>query len=209
MAPTDLIEAHLQLCWSARARGDRDEEHRQAVLAMTLAEAFQDPHMLVRTLNLLAVALSDLGLRGAERALIERSIVLAREGRLLRVLAHALSNLVSSVYPDDLETGEQTSSTRPWSLRRQLGDVNAIESTLVNGVIVWWLSGEWDRVVVETDQWLDGEPTAAVRGALARSRAGRVRPRRGGDRPRAAAERRVLLRAGSRPGGRRRPGLGR
>ena len=159
VAPTDLIEAHLQLCWSARARGDRDEEHRQAVLATTLAEASQDPHMLVRTLTLLASPCPTWGSAPrSARSSSGASSWPVRAGCCASWPTRC-PTWFSPVYPDDLETARDVVD-EALVLRRQLGDVNGIVSTLGNGVIVWWLSGEWDRVVEEADQWLDGEPTA-------------------------------------------------
>ena len=159
--PASHIELLAMMAWAARVRGDTDAQLQHAIHAMLRAEESQDPAWVARALNTLATVLVDLGMRTANLALIERAITMARDQHLLEQLGRSLTNQCANLYQDDLAaarglTGEIV------DVNRQLGDLAALEIAMINTCIVWWLSGEWPRVLEETHAWVDIEPSAAA-----------------------------------------------
>ena len=168
--PGLLSEALRVLSNTARARGDRVTQQAYAVRVLRLAERIQDPNLTVNGLNRLAILLLDLGSAAAHRALVERSIVMAREQHLLPALANSLVNLVSELYPQDL--GEASlQALESVSASKQLGISQNIESALTNACYTWWLAGDWDRLLSETSEWLEGRETTSASGPLWLTRA--------------------------------------
>ncbi len=56
---------------------------------------------------------------------------------------------------------------------RQLGISHHIENALTNACYTWWLGGDWDLLMTETSEWLEGrEATSAERTAVAGPGAG-------------------------------------
>ena len=138
---------------------DQEEYRRTGFEQMRLAEELQEPERLVDSLNKLAVMTVDAGGITAYMTLMERCVELSREGHLLRRLGRSLVNLLSEVYPRDLDRARGV-AVETVDVCRQLGDADHMDVALINAACTWWLSGEWDRLVTELDEWLDGRAAA-------------------------------------------------
>ncbi len=159
--PATHIELLALMAWAARVRGDPDAQLQHSIRAMLKAEESQDPAWVARALNTLATTLVDLGMRTANLALIERAISMARDQHLLEQLGRSLTNQCANLYQDDLAAARGL-TREIVDVHRQLGDLTALEIAMINTCIVWWLSGEWPRLLEETHAWVDMEPSAAA-----------------------------------------------
>ncbi len=159
VSPEAHIELLALLAWVARVTGEREAQGDYAMRAMVLAEELGDPNWVVRTLNTLATMLFDRGMPTANLAIIERSMQLARQEHLLDQLGRSLTNLCANRYAEDL-TGIFEIADEALAVDHQLGDLPRLEVTMSNAVFVWWFAGRWDRLLEETEQWRDREPTA-------------------------------------------------
>ncbi len=153
-----------------RARGDRASQETHALRLLLLGEDLEDAEMTVSGLTRIGIVLLDLGSGAAFRALVERSIVLAREQHLLPALANALVNLTSELYPRVLAEAAAP-ALESVAVSKQLGDSRSTESALINACYTWWLAGEWDLLMAETSEWLEGRETTSSSGPLWLSRA--------------------------------------
>ncbi len=165
LPPEDLTELLTVLHVCARARGDRTGQQESALRVMTLGEELDDPLLVVRGLNRLAILLLDLGSSAAHRALVERSIVLAREKHLLPALALSLINLASEMYSRDLEAAAPM-VRESIDVSAQVGDAQRTEGALTNAGYLWLLTGDWDVLLDETEAWFEGRETTATSGPL-------------------------------------------
>ena len=151
-------------------RGDRAAQQAHCLRVLRLAELHQDPPLIVKALNRLALLLIDQGSPAAHRALTERSIALAREQHLLPGLVDSLINLVSELYPVDL-IGSLAPVRESVDVGKQLGDSVQFEVCLINACYAWFLAGEWDLLMAETSEWLDGREMTSSCGPLWLTRA--------------------------------------
>ena len=159
VSPGVHIELLASLAWVARVTGDREAQRDYAMRAMVLAEAIGDPNWVVRALNTLATMLVDHGMPTANLAIIERSMQLARQEHLLDQLGRSLTNMCANRYADDL-TGIFELTDEALAVQRQRGDLQGVEVMMANAVFIWWFAGQWDRLLEETEEWRDREPTA-------------------------------------------------
>lgn len=129
---------------------------------MKLAEELNDPALLNRSLNSVAIVLVDAGGVTAYLALVERCVVLAREHHLLPELGRSLSNLCAELYPSDLLRAAELAEDGVTTSKR-VGDAYRIEIVMANACFTWWLNGDWDRVAAELGPWFtDHEPTGST-----------------------------------------------
>ncbi len=159
VSPDAHIELLALLAWVARVTGDREAQREHAMRAMVLAEELRDPNWVVRALNTLATMLVDHGMPTANLAIIERSMQLARQEHLLDQLGRSLTNMCANRYAEDL-TGIFELTDEALAVERQLGDLQGVEVVMANAVFIWWFAGRWDRLLEETEEWHDREPTA-------------------------------------------------
>ena len=167
-----LAEVDLLGLVSDHARSVRDPD-RQATHALRMvrrADEVQDPAMMARALNSLAITLADAGSPTAHNAVLAKAVAIAREDRLLLELGRSLINLLCETYPHDLAEaatlGEETVETC-----RQGGNRSHMEIALTNVGFTWWLSGDWDRVVDETTGWFETREVNARSSSVWLSRA--------------------------------------
>jgi hypothetical protein len=130
-----------------------------------LAEELADPEHLVAALNTLAIMLVDAGSPTAYVALMERSVSLAREGRLYSQLARALGNLAAEFYPNDLSRAAEL-ATESVEVAQRVGESYSTETNLINAAFIWWLRGEWDRLLTELGDWLEGQAVTSSEATL-------------------------------------------
>lgn len=144
---------------------DREEYWRTGFTQMRLAEELQQPERLVDALSKLAIMTVDTGGITAYMTLMERCVELSREGHLLRRLGRSLANLASEVYPRDLARSREL-AVESIDVCRQVGDADHIEVALINAACAWWLAGDWDLLVGELDEWLEGRPPTSCEAML-------------------------------------------
>ena len=133
--------------------------------ALRLAEELQDPELLIDALNRVAIMLVDAGSPTAYVAITERCITLAREGRLLNQLGRTLSNLCAEIYPHDLGRASEL-ATEAVDVSRRMGDSYNTEISLVNAAFTWLLRGDWDLVLEQLGEWLDGRAVTSTEGTF-------------------------------------------
>ncbi len=154
----------------ARSVRDTDQQARLALQMVRRADEVQDPEMMARALNSLAITLADAGSPTAHNAVLSKAVAIAREGHLLLELGRSLINLLCETYPHDLAEaatlGKETVDTC-----RQTGHRPHMEIALVNVGFTWWFSGDWDRVVEETTGWFETREVNARSSSLWLSRA--------------------------------------
>jgi predicted ATPase len=155
---------------SARASGDQAAWQRFALQALSLAEELQDPGVLHRALTNLSLMLLDAGSRSGHLSITERCLVMAREAHLLEALGDSLTNLAAERYADKLEAATEHAEESV-TVARQVGDSAAIEVALTNACFIWWLNGDWNRVLAETGAWFEDREVSASSGSLWISRA--------------------------------------
>ena len=160
-------QVHLRLLFvlsrCARGLGDTGEQRRQTVRLGRIAEQLQDPAATMLGLNNVALMLNDAGSRTAASAVVERCIVLAREGHVLDQLSRSLSNLCSEAYPRDLARADEL-AVEAVEVARQVGDTYLTDFALANACSTWVLSGHWDRLIDQTSDWIEGSEEAVMAG---------------------------------------------
>jgi class 3 adenylate cyclase/predicted ATPase len=150
---------------AARSAGAIDIQREYAMQAASLAEALQDPESMVRTLNALGILMSDAGISTAYLALLDRAMKIARDGRVIFELGRSLSNMCSETYPNDLDTAA-TLAAEGVEVSRQVGDNYMVELALTNGGFTWLLRGDWDLLVRELTEQLEGRDVTVNSGVL-------------------------------------------
>ena len=159
------------LIWSLRL-SDEATAARETVLEMArLAEEVQDPTLMVHALNGLATMLHDAGIPMAGIALLERAITLAREERLLEPLGQTLIGLSSEVYPRDLGRAGEL-ATESIEVCRKVGRADYLEIALINAGFTRMLCGDWDLLLADLADWLDGRPVTSSEAGLHLARLG-------------------------------------
>ena len=138
---------------------------------LRLAEELRDPELLIEALNGVAIMLVDAGSPTAYVAITERCITLAREGRLLKQLGRTLSNLCAEIYPNDLKRAAEL-AREAVDVSRRMGDSYNTEISLINAAFTWWLRGDWDVLLDELGDWLDGRAVTSSEGTLHVARLG-------------------------------------
>ena len=165
-----LCQLHWNRCSAAYSLGSTHEQMEHVLAGLRLAEELQDPVVLLRGLGLLSLALTGAGVRSGQRAVSERCIVLARDGHHLRALADALTGLCSDLYSEDLMAASRL-AMESVAVARQLGEHYATEIGLTNACYIWWLTGDWDRLLAETADWLTGGESSVTSAPLWLTRA--------------------------------------
>ena len=163
------LDVRCELHWirssAAYSLGDSADQLEQVLAGLRLAEELQDPAVTLNGLTYLGTALGNLGVRSAQRAVADRCIALAREGRHLAALADGLVNQCSDVYSEDLEAAAGLTHEAV-EVARQLGDHYITDVILTNAGYVWWLGGDWDRLMAETEEWLSGSEVSVTSAPL-------------------------------------------
>lgn len=150
-----LCELHWLRFTADYSRGEARDQMEHVLAGMRVAEELQDPEVLLRGLSLLSLGLIGAGVRTGQRAVAERCIAMAREGHHLYSLSNALTSLCSDLYPEDL-AGATGLGLESLEVSRQVGERYATEISLTNAGYIWWLGGDWDRLLAETAEWLSG-----------------------------------------------------
>ena len=144
----------------ARATGDRAAQRVYAERGLLLAEETQDPALIIDGLIELAAVLLDLGFRSACRAIVERCMTLARASRHLRPLSRSLIFYVSEMYPDELGAAAEPAHEAV-VVAKQVGDKDELEVAMTNACYLWLLAGDWDLLVAESAESIEGDELSA------------------------------------------------
>jgi len=153
-APRDRAALYMALGHIARVEGDSEAQLSLVLEGGRIAEASGDAQYLARALNALGVTMSDRGMWEAQQVLMERSVEIGRRERLIGEVAMTLGNMCA-VYPRDLPRGT-TVAREAVDVARQSGDLLMVGSCLASASFAWYYGGDWDLLIDEYDEYLDG-----------------------------------------------------